>query len=155
VEEASLLFPHTLLSHFRPHWRSQTRTHTYSHTHYRVSSHNKQCSYCFPAGGVTLRSIRADPNIIFVSKRELKPVLFGLIESNTSLFSPLVQILWAGVNTAIPFGCVPNNLTWMTLAHMWFCLHILGHFQKGQCESGPHQTNKNQHFIWSGPKQVN
>ncbi len=39
------------------------------------------------------------------------PVLFNLIEFNSSSFPPLVRIFWAGVNTAIALGCGPNNRT--------------------------------------------
>ncbi len=89
------------------------------------------------------------------------PVLFGTIESNSSLFPPLVRIYWAGVNTEIALGCGPNNHTetelkneqtlvrlngwtneWMTLAHVWFYLQFLVHLQKEQCESEPHQKKR-------------
>ncbi len=47
--------------------------------------------------------------ICFNIKGAFPPVLFGSIESNSSLFPPLVRIFWADVNTAIPLGCGPNN----------------------------------------------
>ncbi len=45
------------------------------------------------------------------------PVLIGLIESNSSSFTPLVRIVWAGVNTAI--GPVPNKLSTVEWMNQW------------------------------------
>ncbi len=61
------------------------------------------------------------------------PVLFGLIESNSSSFPLLERIFWAGVNAAIVLGCAPNNRTLRVYSH---------------------QESPLVHLLWSGPNTM-